>query len=106
MGMDLNKFFNLSSFTEQQKAMLTGAITDLVLMRLADMVGGHLTDQQITELEAVSSSQNQDAVLDWLNKNIPNFYKGIEEVLAEESSNIARQVSALTNLVVEEKKDA
>lgn len=102
-NIDFNKYFNLSELSEEQQQLVIGSITDLVLARMATMIGEHLTEEEITELEQLSEQGDGEKVMTWLNQHVPNFSEGIDEILKEESANIAAQVTALTSLAVEEK---
>lgn len=107
MNIDFNKYFNLSKLTKEQQTLLVGSITDLVLARLADLVGEHLSEQEISELEALSQkNNNSDAMIDWLNNHIPNLSQGIDEILKEEAETISLQLAALTNLSLREQSGA
>lgn len=103
MNIDFNKYLNLSKLSKDDQLLVTGAITDLVLARLADMVAEHLSETEIVELEKISATGDGDQMLGWLNQHIPNFAQGVEEVLQEETQIIAQQVFALTSVVVEAK---
>jgi hypothetical protein len=97
MNINFQKYFNLSSLNKEQQALVINAVTDLVLARLADMIAEHLTEQELKELEAAGAAGDSSAVIDWLNTHIPNFSQGLDEILRDESEQIATQVIALTN---------
>jgi hypothetical protein len=97
MNINFQKYFNLSALSQEQQALVINAITGLVLARLADVIADHLTEQELKELEVAGKSNDSAAVIDWLNEYIPNFSQGLDEMLRDESKQIATQVSALTN---------
>ena len=103
MNIEFNKYFNLSALSTAEQQQVIAAITDLVLARMADMVGEHLTEEEITQLETIAENNSSDGVIEWLNVHIPNFAAGLDEILAEESADIALKVTTLTNYVLEAK---
>lgn len=102
MKIDFTKYINLSQLSHDQQQLFVGAMTDLILARMADMVGDHLTDEEISQLEKLSAEADSNQIITWLNQHIPNFASGIDEILAEESQIIASQVTALNNLALQE----
>jgi hypothetical protein len=106
MTFNIEKFFDLTNFSEEEKAQLLGSLTDLVMAKIADKVGDSLSEEKIQELESVANSGEQSAVIDWLNLNIPNFSAILDETMAEEAQNIAVQVKMLTGLALEAKNNA
>lgn len=103
MNIEFNKYFNFTALSPEEQQLVVGAITDLVLARMAVLIGEHLTESEITELESLGGQANGEAVITWLNEHIPNFADGINEILAEESADIAAKVRALTSYAVEAK---
>ena len=101
MNIDFNKYFNLENLPPEDQQLLIGAITDLVLARMAAMIGEHLTAQEIVELEAIGQGNDDRALMEWLNTHIPNFTQGLNELLAEESRDLAQKVSALTDYALQ-----
>ena len=106
MTFNIEKFFDLTNFSEEEKTQLLGSLTDLVMAKIADKVGDSLSEDKIQELENVANSGEQNAVIDWLNLNIPNFSAILDETMAEEAQNIAVQVKMLTGLALEAKNNA
>lgn len=106
MNIDFNKYFNLSKLSKEQQQLFIGAVIDLVLARMADKIGEHLTEAELVELENLSQSNNSEAVIGWVNARIPNFSQGINEILAEESESIGRKVAALSDQVFKEPANA
>ncbi len=106
MTFNIEKFFDLTNFSEEEKAQLLGSLTDLVMAKIADKVGDSLSDEKIQELENTANSGDQNAIIDWLNINIPNFSAILDETMAEEAQNIAVQVKMLTGLALEAKNNA
>jgi len=92
MNVDFTKYFDISRFSEEQQAEIVNAITDIVLVKLAAMIGDHLSEQEIDELDKVSQSKDPDAVINWLNKHVPNFSQGLDEVMEEERTTIAEVI--------------
>lgn len=106
MTFNIEKFFDLTNFSEEEKATLLGSLTDLVMAKIADSLGDKLSDEKIAELErSVASGADQNAVVNWLNINIPNFAGLVDQTMAEEAQNIAVQVKMLTGLALEAKKN-
>lgn len=101
MNVDFTKYINLSQLSKEQQALFIGAMTDLVMARLADMIGEHLAESELLELEQLSTLNDGQGVMAWLNLHIPNFADGVDEILAEESAELARKVSALTALTTQ-----
>lgn len=97
MNIDFNKYFNFSTLSVEQQQLIVGAITDLVLTRMADMIGEHLTEHEISQLETLATQGDGQQIIQWLNHHIPNFAQGVNELLEEESTHLAQQVTALTN---------
>lgn len=101
MNADFTKYINLSQLTKEQQALFVGAMTDLVMARMANMIGDHLTESELSELEQLGRENDGNAVITWLNEHIPNFAQGVDEILAEESADLAQKVKALTEVAVQ-----
>ncbi len=99
MTPDFTKYIDLSQLNKEQQALFVGSMTDLVLARMANMIGDYLTEEQISQLEKLGAQGDGEQVMAWLNEHIPNFAQGIDEILAEESAGLARKITALTSLV-------
>lgn len=106
MNVDFNKYFNLAGMNKAQQQQFIMAMTDLILAHLADMIGEHLTEQELTELEAIGKSGDSQAMFGWLDQHVPNFGQGVDEILKEESVALAAKVKALTDLAFGEQAHA
>lgn len=106
MNIDFSKHFNLSNLDKAQQQQFIGAMTDLILARMADMIGEHLTEQELTELEKIGKTGDSQAMFGWLDKHVPNFGQGVDEILKEESAALAAKVKALTELAFREQAHA
>lgn len=99
MNINIAEYFKLDELDQEDRVALVGSITNLVLARLSDMIGDHLTEQELQELEELSAKNDGDAVLNWLNDHIPSFSKGVDEVLAEIALDLNDKVNAVISAI-------
>lgn len=95
-SINFQKYLNLQGLPQEQQATFLNALINLVLARMADMIGDHLTEDEVVSLEQVTMSGDQDAILGWLDEHVPNFRQGVEEVLAEESAELGQKIALLS----------
>lgn len=100
MNIDFSNYIDLDSFSDEQKAQIVNSLVNLVLVRIADMIGDYLSDQELAELEQAGNSSDPRAVMNWLETHVPNFDQGVEEILQEESVLLKQQISALTDYAI------
>ena len=89
----------LTKLSRAEQQEFIGSFTDLVLARLADMIGEHLTDAEIAELESLVNGGDAAKLMNWLNHHIPNLSAGIDEVVFEESEQLSIQANELISAV-------
>ena len=97
MNIDFTKLFNLQGLTDAEKAKLTASVTDLVLARMSNMIGEHLTEQEVAELEQLGENNDAAAVVYWLNEHIPNFEQGLQEELTAVAGEVNAQAGVVMN---------
>ncbi len=102
MNINFNKYFNLSSLNEEQQVLFINSMINLVMVRLSDIIGDHLTEQEITDLESVSKTGDSQTLFKWLNEHIPNLGQAIDEILSEESRSVAVKLSAMADFALAE----
>jgi hemerythrin len=100
MNIDFNKYFDLKKLSKKQQAVFVGTMSNLVMARLATMVAEHLSEEEIAELENISSRNDEKHLVAWLYDHIPNVDEGINEILAQESAEMKAKITALNNALV------
>ena len=58
--MNIADYLKLDDLSETDRASIVNSVTDLVLVRMADMIGEELTQEELQELEVISGQGNGD----------------------------------------------
>ena len=93
--MNSADYLKLDDLSETDRASIVNSVTDLVLVRMADMIGEELTQEELQELEVISGQGNGETVIEWLNVHIPNFSQGVDEILKEISISLNQNINAI-----------
>lgn len=69
----------LAGLDEAQKQAALSTIIETLNLNVGDRVLEILSEEQLTQLEQVTSSGSEEEVNQWLSQNVPNFNKIVEE---------------------------
>lgn len=86
--------FSLEGLNEDQQAEMAAQILDSFQLRMNRVIGEKLTEEQVQEFEALDPDSDEDAVLNWLRKSLPDYdaivaqeYEAFKQDFAEASQS-------------------
>lgn len=81
------------------KTKLLQTIYETLETRVGIHLAGEMSDQQLTEFEQIIDTNNEQAAVEWLEKNYPNYADVVAEELAKLKAEIKKDAAKIRSSV-------
>ena len=82
----------VESMPEPKRTELKAAVSELIMLNMADRLGDRLSEQQAEEFGRIAeASKSPDEVMDWLTGIVPDMAEIRDEVIAAVDANLSER---------------